>query len=100
MLVIATVTLTAASMGVPGIAAGGARHGIPGPVATGTLAIHGVLRDGGAAAAAGLTWRPARLPHGDRLLSFEVAYTWQSCAAGSCRPGADTTSTPFAARRY
>jgi hypothetical protein len=100
MLVIATVTLTAASMGVPGTAAGGTRHVIPGPVATGTLAIHGVLRDGGAAAAAGLTWRPARLPHGDRLLSFEVAYTWQSCAAGSCRPGADTTSTPFAARRY
>jgi glycosyl hydrolase family 114 len=29
-----------------------------------------------------------------------VAYTWQACAAGTCRTAADTTATPFAARRY
>ena len=36
------------------------------------------------------------------LLSFEVAYSWQSCdAAGThCRAGADSTAAPFAARRY
>jgi hypothetical protein len=37
-----------------------------------------------------------------RLLSFEVGYSWQSCAAGGrgCRAGADSTATPFAARGY
>jgi hypothetical protein len=51
--------------------------------------------------AAGLSWRPGRLPAGDRLLSFEVGYAWDACtAAGKCQPGADTTATPFAARRY
>ena len=51
--------------------------------------------------AAGLSWRPGRLPAGDRLLSFEVGYYWDACtAAGKCRTGADTTATPFAARRY
>ena len=36
------------------------------------------------------------------LLSFAVAYSWQSCdAAGThCRAGADRTAAPFAARRY
>jgi Glycoside-hydrolase family GH114 len=87
-------------LAAPGTGLAGARHPLPPPVATGTLAVHGQLRDGGTALAAGLAWRPGRLPHGDRLLSFEVAYTWESCAAGACRPGAGTTSTPFAARRY
>ncbi len=59
-------------------------------------------RDGAAVAAAGLAWRPGRLPRGMRLLSFEVAYSWQSCAPGGqhCRAAAGTTATPFAARRY
>ena len=36
------------------------------------------------------------------LLSFQVAYSWQSCdAAGQhCRAGADATAAPFAARSY
>src|SRR6266571_5168490 len=51
--------------------------------------------------AAWLSWRPGALPPGDRLLSFEVGYSWQACtAAGKCRAGADTTAAPFAARRY
>ena len=38
--------------------------------------------------ASGLAWHAPRLPHGDRLLSFEVAYTWQSCAPDGRRlPG-------------
>jgi Glycoside-hydrolase family GH114 len=67
------------------------------------------------------------LPPGDRLLSFEVGYYWDACTAGpgpvteepgrrppggsggsppragtagACAAGADTTATPFAARRY
>src|SRR5262249_46359832 len=45
--------------------------------------------------------RRGALPPGDRLLSFEVGYSWSACpAAGQCRPAADTTATPFAARRY
>jgi hypothetical protein len=62
-----------------------------------------VLRDGQTLRAAGLTWRPGRLPAGDRLLSFEVAYTWHACGARSgsrCALGADSTVTPFAAQRY
>jgi hypothetical protein len=37
-----------------------------------------------------------------RLLSFEVGYTWQSCEPGGqrCTAAADSTATPFAARRY
>ncbi len=75
---------------------------IPAPVHTGTLRISGAGRDGAAVTAAGLAWRPGRLPRGMRLLSFEVAYTWQSCAPGGqhCRAAADTTATPFAARRH
>jgi hypothetical protein len=36
------------------------------------------------------------------LLSFEVAYSWQSCTRSGqhCTTGADSTATPFAARRY
>ncbi|HUD78651.1 MAG TPA: endo alpha-1,4 polygalactosaminidase [Streptosporangiaceae bacterium] len=72
---------------------------LPAPVRAGRLRITGSLRDGGTVRAAGLRWRPAALPHGDRLLSFEVAYTWRSCAA-ACRTAADSTATPFAASRY
>jgi hypothetical protein len=76
--------------------------GIPAPVHHGTLRVTGQLRDGGTVMAAGLSWRPAPLPRGDRLLSFEVAYRWDACDANGrhCVPGADTTATPFAARRY
>jgi hypothetical protein len=49
--------------------------------------------------AAGLYWRTNPLPGKDSLLSFEISYIWQSCAA-TCRPAADSTATPFAARRY
>jgi hypothetical protein len=73
----------------------------PPPRHHGTLRITGPLRDGGTVRAAGLSWGPGALPPGDRLLSFEVGYHWDACAAaGRCRPGADTTATPFAARRY
>ncbi len=74
------------------------------PVATGQLRVTGGLRDGGVVTATGLRWRPGHLPHGDRLLSFEVSYRWQACPVGAgtqgCRAGADTTVTPFAANRY
>ena len=78
---------------------GAATHPRP-PVATGTLRIDGALRDGGWVRAAGLSWRPSKLPPGDRLLSFEVAYSWSSCGPRRCRPAADRTATPFAARHY
>src|SRR5690348_7201235 len=55
---------------------------IPPPVHVGTLRISGVPRDGSVVTATGLTWHAPRLPHGMSLLSFEVGYTWQSCAAG------------------
>jgi hypothetical protein len=74
---------------------------LPPPRHHGTLRVAGSLRDGRTVRAAGLSWRPGRLPAGDRLLSFEVGYSWQACsAAGKCTAGADTTATPFAARRY
>jgi hypothetical protein len=66
----------------------------------GTLRLTGRLRDGSVVAAAGLSWRPGRLAHGARLLSFEVAYRWQACAHGTCVTAADTPAAPFAARRY
>ena len=68
----------------------------------GRLRITGRLRDGGMVAAAGLGWRPGRLPRGDHLLSFEVGYAWRACdqAGRRCVTGAGTTATPFAARRY
>jgi hypothetical protein len=63
--------------------------------------VTGDLRDGGTVRATGLSWRPGALPRGDTLLSFAVAYTWLACTSpGHCVPGADTTATPFAARRY
>jgi hypothetical protein len=74
------------------------------PTSSGQLRVTGRLRDGGTVTAAGLRWRPGGLPRGDRLLSFEVAYGWQACTAAGgpagCRTAADTTVTPFAARRY
>jgi len=52
--------------------------------------------------AAGLSWHASRLPAGWKLVSLEVAYTWQSCARGGsqCKSAADTTATPFSARDY
>jgi hypothetical protein len=88
------------------------RARIPPPRHRGRLRVTGHLRDGGVAGAAGLRWSAPRLPRGMRLLSFEVAYTWRSCARGGrpgggwpgggwhCRAAADTTATPFAARHY
>jgi hypothetical protein len=74
---------------------------IPAPVAHGTLRIAGSFRDGATVAAAGLTWSAPHLPAGWRLVSLEVAYTWQSCApGGGCRAAAGTTATPYAARDY
>ena len=74
---------------------------LPPPRHQGTLRVTGTLRDGGTVRAGGLSWRPGTLPPGDRLLSFEVGYYWSACtAAGQCRRAADTTATPFAARRY
>src|SRR5437764_7552434 len=82
--------------------AGAATGRIGPPVAHGALRIGGALRDGGTVAARGLRWRPGHLPAGARLLSFEVAFEWQTCAtpAGPCGAAADTTATPFAARTY
>jgi hypothetical protein len=75
---------------------------IPAPEHHGTLRISGAPRDGAVVAASGLAWTAPRLPRGMRLLSFEVAYTWQSCGphGGHCRTAAGTTAAPFAARRY
>ena len=70
------------------------------PVPAGKLRIKGDVRDGGTVAADGLRWRPGRLPAGDRLLSFEVGYSWQVCGQHRCRAGADSAATPFAAQRY
>src|SRR5712691_453840 len=69
------------------------------PQRSGALRITGVARDGSVVRAAGLAWRPGRLPKGDRLLSFGVAYYWKSCAGG-CRNASDSTATPFGASRY
>jgi hypothetical protein len=75
---------------------------LPAPVHHGTLRVSGTLRDGATTTATGLSWHAPRLPRGMSLLSFAVAYSWQSCdAAGRhCRSGADTTAAPFAARAY
>jgi hypothetical protein len=83
----------------PGPAEAAVAASIPAPVAHGHLRIAGPLRDGTAVRAEGLAWKPAALPAPDKLLSFEVAYTWRSCGA-SCRTAADTTATPYAASRY
>jgi hypothetical protein len=74
---------------------------IPPPRHSGTLRVTGRLADGGTVTAAGLRWRPGRLPHGDRLLTFEVGYSWSACTKrGHCATAADSTATPFAARHY
>ena len=75
---------------------------IPPPVHHGTLRITGQPRDGALVTASGLAWHAPRLPRGMKLLSFEVAYTWQSCAPSGrrCTTAADSTATPFAARQY
>ena len=70
------------------------------PVPAGRLKITGDLRDGGTVAARGLSWRPGRVPPGDRVLSFEVGYSWRACARRACARAADSTATPFAASRY
>ncbi len=72
---------------------------IPAPTAQGRLRIAGPLRDGSTVRAEGLVWRTSLLPTRDRMLSFEIGYTWQSCVA-TCVRAADSTATPFAARRY
>ena len=83
-------------------AAGSTAAAIPAPVHRGALRISGPFRDGATVAAAGLSWRPPVLPHGLKLVSFSVGYTWQSCAPGGkqCQTAADSTATPFAARHY
>jgi hypothetical protein len=75
---------------------------IPAPAHHGTLRIGGQSRDGGVVTASGLAWHAPRLPRGVKLISFAVAYTWQSCApsGGHCTTAADSTATPFAARQY
>jgi len=102
------LTLTSLTAWIPGAAAsaalplGAVGAGIPPPVHHGTLRISGHPRDGATVTATGLRWHAPRLPRGMSLLSFAVAYSWQSCdAAGThCRAGADNTAAPFAARRY
>jgi hypothetical protein len=68
----------------------------------GTLRITGEFRDGATVTAAGLAWHAPSLPAGTKLLSFEVASTWQSCAMNGqhCVSAADSTATPFAASTY
>jgi hypothetical protein len=99
----AAPSASAAAPAAPAALAGsGAVPGIPAPGHRGALRISGVLRDGAAVAAAGLSWSRPRLPHGITMLSFAVAYTWQSCAPGGkdCKTAADSTATPFAAGDY
>lgn len=101
-----TITLTGTWPSAPiparasaAVSATGTAGLIPPPAAHGRLRITGHLRDGSVVAAAGLKWRPGAMPRSDRLLSFEVSYTWRSCAQ-RCVTAADTTVTPFAANRY
>jgi len=92
-------SLAVQSAAVQSAAARSAAASVPAPTAQGRLRIAGPLRDGDAVRAAGLYWRESLLPAGDRMLSFEIGYSWHSCAA-TCVSGADTTVTPFAARTY
>src|SRR5215472_12527038 len=105
LIAVFALAMAASGVAVPASAAGSLPRAstatLPPPTHHGTLRITGSLRDGGTVRAAGLSWRPGRLPPGDRLLSFEVGYYWEACtAAGKCRTGADTTATPFAASQY
>jgi hypothetical protein len=96
----AAATVTAAAAAPAGPAA--AKVTIAAPGHRGTLRISGNFRDGSTVTAAGLSWHTSPLPAGWKLVSLEVAYTWQSCAPGGsqCKAAADTTATPFAARNY
>ena len=100
----ATAVMTLVSLGtwIPASTPAARAATIPPPVHHGTLRVSGTPGDGAVVTAAGLRWHAPRLPRGMSLLSFEVAYSWQSCdAAGQhCQTGADTTAAPFAARRY
>jgi hypothetical protein len=95
---VATAGATAAAAASPAAAA----PQIPPPVHHGTLRIAGQPRDGALVSASGLAWHAPRLPRGMKLLSFEVAYTWQSCAPSGrhCTTAAGSTATPFAARQF
>jgi Glycoside-hydrolase family GH114 len=95
----ASAVTTSASSGHAVRSPAGARS-IPRPRHFGRLRITGLLRDGGTVTAAGLTWHPGKVPRGDKLLSFAVGYAWHACRSGRCGRAADTTATPFAARRY
>ena len=95
-------TKTAAADAAGSVTRSRAVGGLRRPAARGVLRIRGHLRDGGFVRASGLHWRPGRLRHGERLLSFEVSYRWRACArrGGGCRRAADKTATPFAASHY
>src|SRR5215469_1213981 len=88
----ATRPAVVTARGGPVRALAAALAGIGKPTARGRLRIAGPLRDGRTVRAAGLYWRPGLLPRGDKLLSFEIGYTWRSCAA-KCAAAADSTVT-------
>ena len=91
-VLVATVIAVAA---VTGGAAHAAAAELPPPVPHGALRIAGTPRDGATVSASGLRWRPGRLPHGDRLLSFAVATTWEaSTLRPSCRRTKSCCSSP------
>ena len=101
-LVIAIPAAAGSTAAAAAPAAAAAAPQIPPPVHQGTLRIAGQHRDGALVTASGLAWHAPRLPRGMKLLSFAVAYTWQSCAPSGrhCTTAADSTATPFAARQY
>jgi Glycoside-hydrolase family GH114 len=106
VILAATVVATFAwtGTGLPGpvparAATAASAAAIPAPTARGRLQIVGPLRDGSTVHATGLRWRPGSLPRSDKLLSFEVSYTWRACLA-TCATAADTTATPFAGGSY
>ena len=92
----------AGAAGQAAVRAPAAKAALPPPVSAGRLRISGRLRDGGTVSASGQSFHAPRLPAGDKLLSFEVAYTWQRCplGGGKCVAAADSAVTPFAASRY
>jgi len=104
---LAAIAAIAAAAGLVGMPAGTAvatarpavAKAVQPPQRSGALRIAGQARDGNVVRAAGLAWRPGRLPKGDRLLSFGVAFSWKNCA-GLCQSGSDSTATPFAASKY
>jgi hypothetical protein len=64
------------------------------PVPRGTLRVTGGAAHGSAGQAAGLSWQPSRLPHGARLLSYEVGYVWEACTALSRGGGRHCAGCP------